>query len=123
MHFWSVSGKINPKNDENTSKYVYKGLSLGSGSIWDQNRFLERKISSKTIAILAVDIFGQSEDLDGIKKIIKNKKIKIISDAAQAIGSRYKKKYSGTLSDIGGFSFNYHKHINTGEGGMIVTNN
>ena len=84
---------------------------------------LKKKINKKTIAIIAVDIFGQSEDLDGIKKIIKNKKIKIISDAAQAIGSKYRKKYSGTLSDIGGFSFNYHKHINTGEGGMIVTNN
>jgi len=84
---------------------------------------LEKKINSKTIAILAVDIFGQSENLDAIKKIIKNKKIKIISDTAQAIGSKYGKKYSGTLSDIGGFSFNYHKHINTGEGGMIVTNN
>ena len=84
---------------------------------------LKKKINKKTIAIIAVDIFGQSEDLDGIKKIIKNKKIKIISDAAQAIGSKYRKKYSGTLSDIGGFSFNYHKHINTGEGGVIVTNN
>ncbi len=84
---------------------------------------LKNKITSKTIAILAVDIFGQSENLDAIKKIIKNRNIKIISDTAQAIGSKYKNKYSGTLADIGGYSFNYHKHINTGEGGMIVTNN
>tara|TARA_B100000029_G_scaffold476947_1_gene521534 strand:- start:28114 stop:29331 length:1218 start_codon:yes stop_codon:yes gene_type:complete len=84
---------------------------------------LKKNISSKTIAILAVDIFGQSENIDEIKKLIKNKNIKIISDTAQAIGSKYKGKYSGTLTDIGGYSFNYHKHINTGEGGMIVTNN
>ncbi len=84
---------------------------------------LKSKINSRTIAILAVDIFGQSENIDEIKKLIKNKKIKIISDTAQAIGSTYKGKYSGSLTDIGGYSFNYHKHINTGEGGMIVTNN
>ena len=84
---------------------------------------LKKKINSKTIAIIAVDIFGQSENINEIKKIIKNKKIKIISDAAQAIGSKYNNKFSGTLTDIGGYSFNYHKHINTGEGGMIVTNN
>ncbi len=84
---------------------------------------LRKKITKKTIAIIAVDIFGQSENIDEIKKVIKNRNIKIISDTAQAIGSKYKNKFSGTISDIGGFSFNYHKHINTGEGGMIVTNN
>ncbi len=84
---------------------------------------LKKKITSKTVAIIAVDIFGQSENINKIKKIIKKKRIKIISDTAQAIGSKYKNKFSGTVADIGGYSFNYHKHINTGEGGMIVTNN
>mgnify|MGYP001442859537 CR=1 FL=1 len=84
---------------------------------------LKKKITSKTVAIIAVDIFGQSENINQIKKIIKKKRIKIISDTAQAIGSKYKNKFSGTVADIGGYSFNYHKHINTGEGGMIVTNN
>lgn len=84
---------------------------------------LKSKISKKTKAIIAVDIFGQSENINEIKKITKNKNIKIISDSAQAIGSKYNGKYSGTLADIGGFSLNHHKHINTGEGGIIVTNN
>ena len=83
---------------------------------------LEKKISKKTIAIISVDIFGQSENIKEIKRLTKKRKIKIISDTAQAIGSSFNGKYSGTLTDIGGFSFNYHKHINTGEGGMIVTN-
>tara|TARA_B100000787_G_scaffold170235_1_gene165062 strand:+ start:2746 stop:3972 length:1227 start_codon:yes stop_codon:yes gene_type:complete len=83
---------------------------------------LEKKINKKTIAIIAVDIFGQSENIEEIQKLTKKRKIKIISDTAQAIGSTFNGKYSGTLTDIGGFSFNYHKHINTGEGGMIVTN-
>ncbi len=84
---------------------------------------LKKKITKKTKAIIAVDIFGQSENIYELKKIVKGKNIKIISDTAQAIGSKYKNKYSGTLTDIGGFSFNYHKHINTGEGGVIITNN
>ncbi len=84
---------------------------------------LKKKITKKTIAIIAVDIFGQSENIDQIKNLTKNRNIKIISDTAQAIGSKYKNKFSGTLTDIGGFSFNYHKHINTGEGGVIITNN
>ena len=55
-------------------------------------------------------------------EIAKKYDLKIISDAAQSIGSKYYKKYSGTFSDIGGYSLNCHKHINTGEGGIILTN-
>ena len=55
--------------------------------------------------------------------IINKRNIKIISDSAQSIGAKYNKKFAGTVSDIGGFSLNFHKHINTGEGGIIVTNN
>ena len=86
-------------------------------------KLIKSKISKKTRAIMAIDIFGQSSDINNIKKIIKNRKIILISDSAQAIGSKYYGKFSGTVSDIGGFSFNYHKHIHTGEGGVIVTNN
>ena len=49
--------------------------------------------------------------------------MKVISDSAQAIGTKISGKYSGTVADVGGFSLNYHKHINTGEGGILVTNN
>ena len=95
----------------------------------DKNTFnfnlenLKKNITRKTKAILAVDIFGQSENINEIKKIIKNRKIYILSDSAQAIGAKYKGKFAGTIADIGGFSLNCHKHINTGEGGIIVTNN
>ena len=84
---------------------------------------IKKNISKKTKAILAVDIFGHSANLGEIKKIAKKYKLKIISDTAQAPGALYKGKFAGTISDIGGFSFNYHKHIHCGEGGMIVTNN
>ena len=49
-------------------------------------------------------------------------KLKVISDTAQAPGALYKNKYAGTLADVGGYSLNYHKHIHTGEGGILVTN-
>jgi len=83
---------------------------------------VKKKITKKTKAIITVDIFGYPSDIIKIKKIIKNKNIKIISDNAQTPYGLYKGKISGTNVDIGGYSFNYHKHINTGEGGVVITN-
>ena len=82
-----------------------------------------KNISKKTKAIIAVDIFGQSAEIDKIMKIAKKYNLKVISDSAQAIGTLNKGRFSGTIADVGGFSLNYHKHINTGEGGILVTNN
>lgn len=82
----------------------------------------ERAITSFTKAIMVVDIFGQSADMDGFGALTKKYNLKLITDSAQAPGALYKGQLAGTLSDIGGFSLNYHKHIHTGEGGMIVTN-
>lgn len=84
---------------------------------------IEKKITKKTKAIMTVDIFGQSCEILKIMKIAKKYNLKVISDSAQSIGSKVGDKYSGTLADVGGYSLNYHKHINTGEGGIIVTNN
>ncbi len=84
---------------------------------------IEEKITKKTIAILSVDIGGQSADYEKLNYIAKKHNIKIISDSAQAPGSLYKNRFTGTLTDIGGFSLNCHKHIHTGEGGILVTNN
>ena len=83
---------------------------------------VEKKITKKTKAIMAVDIFGHSAPIKELKKIAKKYNLKIISDSAQSPGAKYGKNYAGTLTDIGGISLNYHKHINTGEGGVIFTN-
>lgn len=83
---------------------------------------VEKKITKKTKAIMAVDIFGHSAPIKELKIIAKKYKLKIISDSAQSPGAKYGKNYAGTLTDIGGISLNYHKHINTGEGGVIFTN-
>ena len=95
----------------------------------DKNTFnldpkdVKKKITKKTKAIIAADIFGYPCDIDALKKVVGKRKIKIITDSAQAPYSYYKGRLTGTLSDIGGFSLNFHKIINTGEGGIIVTNN
>ncbi len=84
---------------------------------------IEEKITTKTRAIISADIFGQSSDYKSINKLAKKYNLKVISDSAQAIGSKYYNKYTGTSADIGGYSLNRHKHIQTGEGGIVITNN
>jgi perosamine synthetase len=85
---------------------------------------VEKKITKKTKAILLVDINGYPSDIDAFIKLSKKYKIRLITDSAQSIGAKYlqKNKFAGTLGDIGGYSLNVHKHINTGEGGIVVTN-
>ncbi|MBI2406645.1 MAG: DegT/DnrJ/EryC1/StrS family aminotransferase [Candidatus Harrisonbacteria bacterium] len=80
-------------------------------------------ITPRTKAIMAVNIFGGSSDFDALLRIAKEFNIKIIEDNAQSPGATYKGKYTGTIGDIGVFSFNVHKTIQSGEGGVLVTNN
>ena len=83
---------------------------------------VEKNITPRTRAIIAIDIFGHSADMDVLMNIAERHGLKVISDTAQAPGSYYKGKFSGTLAHVGGYSLNYHKHIHTGEGGILVTN-
>ena len=83
---------------------------------------VEANITPYTKVIMAVDIFGQSADMDALMAIADKHGLKVISDTAQAPGALYKGKAAGTLAHIGGYSLNYHKHIHTGEGGVLVTN-
>jgi len=82
---------------------------------------VEANITPYTKAIMVADIFGQSADMDALTAIAAKHGLKVISDTAQAPGALYKGKYAGTLADVGGYSLNYHKHIHTGEGGILVT--
>jgi len=83
---------------------------------------IEAKITTRTKAILVVHIFGHPADMDSIMAIAKKHNLKVIEDCAQAPLGKYKGKPVGTIGDIGVFSLNYHKHIHTGEGGVIITN-
>lgn len=84
---------------------------------------VKRLITNKTKAILVVHIFGNVVNVEGLKKIIGNRKISIIEDCAQAIGADYKGKKVGNLGDIGCFSFNEKKALPIGQGGMFTTSN
>ena len=81
-----------------------------------------RKISKKTSAIIITHIYGLPVDLQKIMNVAKRKNIKIIEDAAEVIGLKYKNRMCGSFGDVSTFSFYANKHITTGEGGMIVTN-
>jgi len=83
----------------------------------------EKKITPRTKAIIVVDIFGQPYDAARINAIARKHGILVIEDAAQAPGAKYNGKWAGTLGDIGVYSLNYHKHIHSGEGGIVVTDN
>jgi dTDP-4-amino-4,6-dideoxygalactose transaminase len=82
---------------------------------------IKKKITPRTKAIVAVDIFGLPYDAEVINKIAKENNLIVIEDTAQAPGAKNKGKFAGTLGDMGVFSLNYHKHIHSGEGGVITT--
>jgi dTDP-4-amino-4,6-dideoxygalactose transaminase len=81
------------------------------------------KITSKTKAIIPVHLFGQSADMDPILALAKEHGLRVVEDAAQSIGSKYKGRQSGSLGDFGTYSFFPSKNLGGfGDGGMLVTN-
>jgi dTDP-4-amino-4,6-dideoxygalactose transaminase len=84
---------------------------------------IEEAISDKTKAILPVHLFGQCADMDPILDIANKRGLRVIEDAAQAIGAKYKGRSAGTMGDLGCFSFFPSKNLGAyGDGGMVVTN-
>lgn len=83
---------------------------------------VEKNITKRTKAIFVVNLFGQSADFSKILPLAKEYKLKIIEDNAQAPGALWRNRLTGTIGDIGVFSFNVHKTIQAGEGGVLVTN-
>lgn len=82
---------------------------------------VERKITPKTKAIIAVDYAGHPCDYDMLRAICEKHKLRLVADACHAIGGEYRGRKVGTLADCTVFSFHPVKHITTGEGGMVVT--
>jgi len=82
---------------------------------------LERSITQKTRAIIAVHTFGHPADLDPIMEIARKHGLPVIEDACEAIGARYQGRPAGGIGDFGVFGFYPNKPITTGEGGMVVT--
>lgn len=84
---------------------------------------IRRKITDRTKAIIAVHLAGQPCDMDAIHSIAREHGLIVIEDGAHALGSVYKGKKVGSMSDMTTFSFHPVKPITTGEGGMIATDN
>lgn len=83
---------------------------------------IEKKITPRTKVIMAVHIYGLPVDMDPILALAKKYNLKVIEDAAEMIGQTYKGAPCGSFGDISTFSFYPNKHITTGEGGMVLTN-
>jgi len=84
---------------------------------------VNEKVTTKTKALIPVHLFGQPAKMDELKEIAQDHKIFLVEDAAQSHGAEYKEQKTGSLGDIGCFSFYATKNMTTGEGGMITTNN
>ncbi len=82
---------------------------------------LEDLVTERTRAIMVVHIFGLPVDMDPVIELARRKGIRIIEDAAQAHGQTYRGRPCGAMGDIGTFSFYPNKHVTTGEGGMLTT--
>ncbi len=96
---------------------------IDSGTLLIDPKQVEKKITEKTKAIIAVDYAGQTCNYNRLKSIAKANRIKLIADACHSLGAEYRGKKVGSLADLTVFSFHPVKHITTGEGGMITTDN
>lgn len=84
---------------------------------------IEKRITKKTRAILVVDLYGSMPNMNSILKIAKKYNLKIIEDAAEAVGCEYYGKKAGSFGNVSCFSFHGSKTLVTGEGGMLLTDN
>jgi dTDP-4-amino-4,6-dideoxygalactose transaminase len=103
------------------AKPVFVDIEAGSFNLDPME--LQAAVTAKTKAILPVHLFGLPADLDPILAIAKANRLLVIEDAAQAIGSSYQRKFSGTLGDFGCFSFFPSKNLGAaGDGGLVTVN-
>lgn len=93
-------------------------------STWNMNvEEIEGKITDKTKAIMIVHLYGLPVEVDKVLSLAKKYNLRVIEDAAEMHGQTYKGKPCGSFGDISTFSFYPNKHVTTGEGGMVVTDN
>ena len=97
---------------------IFADVKLETGSLDPLS--IEDHISERTKAIVVVHQFGIPADMDSIMEIARRNNLKVIEDCAQAHGAKYKGKPVGTIGDIGVFSLNVNKTIQTGEGGICI---
>ena len=135
MHCAMAAAGVQPGDEVITSPHTFIGSAsciLHQGAIpvfadIDPNTYnidpskIEEKISKATKAIEPVHIYGLPAEMDAVKKIADSHDLVVVEDACQAHGAEYKGKKVGSIGDMGAFSFNGTKNMQTGEGGMFVT--
>lgn len=85
---------------------------------------VERKITKRTKAIMPVHLYGQVCDMEAIMRIAKKHNLFVLEDCAQCyLGTDHKSRIGGTIGHVGSFSFENSKHLSTGDGGILITNN
>ena len=105
---------------KSSAKPVLVDVNLNTWNIKIED--IENKITKKTKCLMIPHIYGISNDMDKILKIVKKYNLYLIEDAAEVLGLKYKNRYCGSFGDISILSFYANKHITTGEGGMLLTN-
>jgi perosamine synthetase len=85
-------------------------------------KLVEAAITSRTKAIMAVNIFGQPAELGGLRTLADRHGLILVEDNAQAPAARYGERWTGTVGDMGVFSLNRHKTMQCGEGGVVICN-
>lgn len=103
------------------AKIVLADSEPSTWNIYPEN--IENLVTSRTKAIMPIHTYGHPADMDPILDLAEEHDLSVVEDAAEAHGAEYKGKRTGSLGDVGCFSFYANKIITTGEGGMIVTNN
>ena len=83
---------------------------------------IEANITDRTRAVILVHLFGRPCDIDAVLKLVEKYNLILIEDCCQTHATKYKGRYAGTFGHMGCFSFQQSKHMTTGDGGMIVTN-
>jgi len=99
---------------------VFADVDMRTGCLDPES--IEAHITERTQAVLVVHQFGIPADMDAIMALARRYDLKVIEDCAQAHGAEYKGTPVGTIGDIGVFSLNINKTIQTGEGGVCITN-
>ena len=119
---------VPPLTMSSTSLAVLQANAIPVFADVDEKTFLisaaeiEKKITDKTRAIIVVSLYGLMPDMDAIMAIANKHNLTVIEDDAQCFLGTYKGKNAGTIGHMGSFSFQASKHLTTGEGGMVTTN-
>ena len=96
---------------------------LDKQCIWKDGRLRNKASGRRVSAVLPVHILGHPVDMDPIVEVARKYELKVVEDATECLGAKYKGRMAGALGDISCFSYNGNKIITTGGGGMIVTDN